>query len=161
MSSSAIEAIHLSKSFQISADRRTSFKERFVRGRAAQPAAFWALRDANFTVRRGESMGIIGPNGSGKSTALKVLTGIYRPTSGEVRVDGSVSALLEVGAGFHPELTGRQNIRLNATILGFSPKQINAMMDEVIEFADIGDHIDAPIKHYSVACTSGLDSRWR
>ncbi len=130
-------------------ERRTSFKERVVRGHAPEKQEFWALRDATFHVPKGSSLGIIGHNGSGKSTALKVLTGIYRPTTGSVRVDGTVSALLEVGAGFHPELTGRENIRLNATILGFTGKQINSMMGEIIEFADIGDHLDAPIKHYS------------
>lgn len=120
-----------------------------MRGKAPLPEQFWALRDASFQVPKGGSLGLIGQNGSGKSTALKVLAGIYRPTSGQVRVNGSVSALLEVGAGFHPELTGRENIRLNATILGFSSREINSMMDEIVDFADIGDHIDGPIKHYS------------
>lgn len=149
MSESAIEAVGLSKRFPVFGERRTSFKERLVRGRAPDKQFFWALRNATFSVPKGGSLGIIGHNGSGKSTALKVLTGIYRPTSGQVTVNGSVSALLEVGAGFHPELTGRENIRLNATILGFTGRQINAMMDQIVEFADIGDHIDAPIKHYS------------
>ncbi len=118
-------------------------------GRPPAPKTFWALKDATFAVPKGSSLGIIGHNGSGKSTALKVLTGIYRPTSGTVKVNGSVSALLEVGAGFHPELTGRENIRLNATILGFTNREIDRFMDQIIEFADIGDHIDAPLKHYS------------
>ena len=130
-------------------ERRTSLKERVVRGKPPEPKTFWALRDASFTVPRGSSMGIIGQNGSGKSTALKVLTGIYRPTSGSVEVNGSVSALLEVGAGFHGDLTGRENIRLNATILGFTGKEIDRLMDRIVEFADIGEHIDSPIKHYS------------
>jgi ABC-2 type transport system ATP-binding protein/lipopolysaccharide transport system ATP-binding protein len=121
-----------------------------VRGKANKgPEYFWALRDVSFNVARGSSLGLIGHNGSGKSTALKVLAGIYRPTSGDVRVNGSVSALLEVGAGFHPELTGRENIRLNATILGFTRRQIDSLMDKIIEFADIGDFLDAPVKHYS------------
>ena len=145
----AVRAHQLSKSFRMRAERRTSLKERAVRGKAPEPKVFWALRDASFAVRRGSSLGIIGQNGSGKSTALKVLTGIYRPTSGSVEVNGSVSALLEVGAGFHPELTGRENIRLNATILGFTGKEIDRLMDQIIEFADIGEHIDSPIKHYS------------
>ncbi len=145
----AIEAVGLSKRFYLQNERRTSLKERIIRGRAPKPQEFWALRDATFSVPRGSSLGLIGHNGSGKSTALKVLTGIYRPTSGTVSVNGSVSALLEVGAGFHPELTGRDNIRLNATILGFTGKEIDALMDQIIEFADIGEFIDAPIKHYS------------
>lgn len=145
----AVEAIGLSKSFKVRTERRTSLKERLVRGKAPAPEQFWALRDATFAVPKGGSLGLIGQNGSGKSTALKVLAGIYRPTAGQVRVNGSVSALLEVGAGFHPELTGRENIRLNATILGFTGREIDRMMDQIIEFADIGDHIDGPIKHYS------------
>nr|MCU0283625.1 ABC transporter ATP-binding protein [Candidatus Nanopelagicales bacterium] len=149
MTANAIEAVALSKRFTVPTERRTSFKERVVRGRAPKPREFWALKGATFSVPKGSSLGLIGHNGSGKSTALKVLTGIYRPTSGHVRVDGSVSALLEVGAGFHPELTGRENIRLNATILGFTNREIDRLMDAIIEFADIGDHIDAPIKHYS------------
>jgi ABC-2 type transport system ATP-binding protein/lipopolysaccharide transport system ATP-binding protein len=149
MSEHAIEAVGLSKKFLLASERRTSLKERLVRGKAPAPKAFWALKDASFVVAKGSSLGIIGHNGSGKSTALKVLTGIYRPTSGTVVVNGSVSALLEVGAGFHPELTGRENIRLNATILGFTNREIERFMDQIIEFADIGDHIDAPLKHYS------------
>ena len=149
MTDFAVEAHSLSKRFKLRSERRTSLKERLVRGREPAPPEFWALRDATFSVARGSSMGIIGQNGSGKSTALKVLAGIYQPTSGVVRVNGRVSALLEVGAGFHPELTGRENIRLNATILGFTGREIDLMMDEIVEFADIGDHIDGPIKHYS------------
>lgn len=149
MTENAIEAVSVSKRFLLASERRTSLKERLARGRAPAPKTFWALKDATFSVPKGSSLGLIGQNGSGKSTALKVLTGIYRPTSGSVTVDGSVSALLEVGAGFHPELTGRENIRLNATILGFTKREIDRLMDQIIEFADIGDHIDSPLKHYS------------
>lgn len=146
----AVEAVGLSKRFRVHRERRTTFKERFVRGKSDKgPEYFWALKDVSFSVARGSSLGLIGHNGSGKSTALKVLAGIYRPTSGDVRVNGSVSALLEVGAGFHPELTGRENIRLNATILGFTRREIDGLMDKIIEFADIGDFVDAPVKHYS------------
>ena len=106
MTENAIEAVGLSKKFLMASERRTSLKERLVRGRAPEPKTFWALKDATFSVPKGSSLGLIGQNGSGKSTALKVLTGIYRPTSGQVSVNGSVSALLEVGAGFHPELDG-------------------------------------------------------
>ncbi len=149
MTDNAIEAVQLSKLFKVPAERRTSLKERLVRGRAPQPKTFWALHEATFSVPRGSSLGLIGQNGSGKSTALKVLTGIYRPTSGHVAVNGSVSALLEVGAGFHPDLTGRENVRLNATILGFTNREIDRLIGRIIEFADVGEHIDAPIKHYS------------
>ena len=149
MTEYAIQAVGLSKKFLMPKERRTSIKERFVRGRAPEPKAFWALKDATFAVPRGSCLGLIGQNGSGKSTALKVLAGIYRPTSGTVSVNGTVSALLEVGAGFHPELTGRENIRLNATILGFTNREIDRMMDQIIDFADVGEYIDAPIKHYS------------
>lgn len=147
---SAIEAVGLSKRFRVHLERRSLVKERFVRGKSdSTPEYFWALRDATFSVPRGGSLGLIGHNGSGKSTALKVLAGIYRPTRGTVTVNGTVSALLEVGAGFHAELTGRDNVRMNATILGFSRKQIEVLMDQIIEFAGIGDFIDAPVKHYS------------
>ncbi len=145
----AIEVRGLSKRFEMRRGRRDSVKERLVRGRSPRAEEFWALKDATFNVPRGSMFGIIGHNGSGKSTALKVITGIYRPTSGTVKVGGRVSALLELGAGFHPELTGRENITLNASILGLSPKRIAEVTDEIIEFADIGSFIDSPIKVYS------------
>ena len=149
MAHNAIELEGVSKRFILHPERRTGLKERFVRGRAPKGREFWALNDVSLTVPRGSSVGIIGHNGSGKSTALKVLAGIYRPTSGRVSVSGRVSALLELGAGFHPELTGRENIRLNAAILGMSKKQVDASLDEIIEFSGIADFIDTPTKIYS------------
>lgn len=149
MSEVAIRADSLSKRFWLHPERRTGLKERFIRGRAPQAREFWALRDATFTIPRGSTFGLLGQNGSGKSTTLKVLAGIYRPTSGVVEVRGRVSALLELGAGFHGELTGRENIRLNGAILGLSSRQINAAMGRIIEFADIGEFIDTPVKIYS------------
>lgn len=149
MSSPAILADSVSKRFWLHRERRTALKERAVRGRAPKAEEFWALRDASFAIERGATFGLIGQNGSGKSTTLKVLAGIYRPTTGRVVVDGRVSALLELGAGFHGELTGRENIRLNGAILGLSGRQIDGAMDRIIEFADIGDFIDSPVKIYS------------
>ena len=149
MSDIAIRAQELSKMFRLAAERRTSLKERVVRGPGGKGEEFWALRDATFDVKKGSMFGIIGHNGSGKSTALKVISGIYRPTSGRVEVNGRLSALLELGAGFHGELTGRENIVLNASILGMRAKQIDAAMDEIIDFAGLGKFIDSPVKTYS------------
>ena len=148
MAEAAISLRDVSKRFRIPSARRQSFKERAVRGKAAD-SHFWALRNATFDIPRGSTFGVIRPNGSGKSTALKVMAGIYRPTSGQVDVHGSMSALLELGAGFHPELSGRENITLNASILGLSQSQIAAATDEIIDFAGLGEHIDAPVKVYS------------
>jgi lipopolysaccharide transport system ATP-binding protein len=150
MTDHAIEVNELSKRFVLNPHRRSSLKERAVRGANKNvKQEHWALRDVSFTVPRGVTLGLVGSNGAGKSTALKVLSGIYRPTSGSVRVNGRLSALLELGAGFHGELTGRENIELNAAILGLSPKEIAAVSDHIVEFADIGDFIDAPVKVYS------------
>ena len=145
----AIRAQELSKRFLLNHERRMALKERFVRGKSPESEEFWALRDATFDVPKGSMFGIIGHNGSGKSTALKVIAGIYRPTSGSVRVTGKLSALLELGAGFHPELTGRENIVLNASILGMTKQQIAESMEDIIEFAGLGRFIDSPIKTYS------------
>ena len=149
MTDIAIRAEHVSKRFWLHRERRTGLKERFVRGRPPRAEEFWALRDASFSIARGATFGLLGQNGSGKSTTLKVLAGIYRPTSGSVTVNGRVSALLELGAGFHGELTGRENIRLNGAILGLTGRQIDAAMDRIIDFAGIGEFIDSPVKIYS------------
>ncbi len=110
---------------------------------------FWALKDINFTIRKGETLGIIGKNGSGKTTILKLLSGITEPSKGSINIKGRVTELLELGAGFHPEFTGRENIYLNGAILGLSRKEINQKMDSIISFADIGDFIDVQVKTYS------------
>lgn len=110
---------------------------------------FWALKDVGFEVKRGEVLGIIGRNGAGKSTLLKVLSRITEPTRGEVRLRGKVASLLEVGTGFHPELTGRENIFLNGAILGMSRQEIRARFDEIVEFAGVAKFLDTPVKHYS------------
>jgi lipopolysaccharide transport system ATP-binding protein len=109
----------------------------------------WALQDVSFEVRRGEVLGILGANGSGKSTLLKILTRIVRPTVGRAEVHGRLGALLEVGTGFHPELTGRENIHLNGAILGMRKAEINKKFDEIVEFSGVEAFIDTPVKHYS------------
>ncbi|GBE39708.1 teichoic acids export ATP-binding protein TagH [bacterium BMS3Bbin08] len=110
---------------------------------------FWAVDDVSFEVKRGETLGIIGPNGSGKSTMLKLINGIFMPDKGRIEIKGRVGALIEVGAGFHPMLNGRENIYVNGAILGMSKKEIDKKFDEIVDFADIGEFIDAPVKHYS------------
>ena len=110
---------------------------------------FWALRDVNFSVYGGEAVGIIGENGSGKSTTLKMIARILEPTSGSVNVRGKVSALLELGTGFHPDLTGRENIFLNGSLLGISRKEMQRRYDAIVSFAELSEFIDTPIKHYS------------
>ncbi|HEV8605168.1 MAG TPA: ABC transporter ATP-binding protein [Tepidisphaeraceae bacterium] len=116
---------------------------------ALKAEEFWAVNDVSFTVPRGEALGIIGPNGSGKSTILKLLSGILRPDRGAYSVKGRLSALIEVGAGFHPDLTGRENVYLNGSILGMTRKEINAKFNQIVEFAGVEEFIDTPVKRYS------------
>lgn len=145
----AVSVDHLSKRFRIFHERNQYLKTSVLRGRRARYEDFWALRDVSFEVERGEAFGIIGHNGSGKSTLLKCLTGILRPDEGRVTSNGSISALLELGAGFHPELSGRENVFLNAAILGLSRKEISAKFAGIVEFAGLEQFIDMPVKNYS------------
>jgi homopolymeric O-antigen transport system ATP-binding protein len=145
----AIVVDNVSKQFRLYKERSSSLKERVTHLKRAVYDKYWALKDVSLSVPRGTTFGLIGHNGSGKSTLLRLMAGIHRPTSGKVHVDGRVSALLELGAGFHPELTGRENIYLNGSILGLNRKTINAKIDEIVDFAGLGEFIDTPVKIYS------------
>lgn len=117
--------------------------------RAPKQGDFWAIKDTTFEIKQGESVGIIGMNGSGKSTILKLIAGVLIPTKGKISVCGKISPLIELGAGFHPELTGRENIYLNGTILGLSRKMIDNKLKEIVDFSGLSEFIDTPVKHYS------------
>ena len=140
----------VSKQYQLFNDPQDRLKHMlFWRFGKTYGRPFWALQDISFDVRRGEWFGIIGMNGSGKSTLLQIISGILQPTSGDVKIKGRIAALLELGSGFNPEYTGRENININAAILGLSAEEIKTRMDEIIAFADIGEFIDQPVKIYS------------
>jgi ABC-type polysaccharide/polyol phosphate transport system ATPase subunit len=144
---------HVHKRFLLQHDRPRSIKEaafNWIRGQWQNPhQELWALRDVNFRVQEGEALGIIGPNGSGKSTVLKLIARILEPTRGQIKVWGKVAALLELGAGFHPDLTGRENIYLNGAILGLSQREMALRFEEVAEFTELDHFLDSPIRHYS------------
>ena len=145
----AIQVDHVRKDYQLYSKHSDRVKEAFHPFRKKYSRPFTALNDVTFTVQKGASLGIIGRNGSGKSTLLQVVCGILRPSSGGVSVNGRISALLELGAGFNPEFTGVENIHLNASILGFSRGEIEEKFDDIAAFAEIGDFIYQPVKTYS------------
>jgi lipopolysaccharide transport system ATP-binding protein len=156
MSQVAIKVQNLSKLYQIGAAKSSSLRESLVdkwaqltgkKSTATQD--FWALRDVSFEIRPGEAVGIIGKNGAGKSTLLKILSRITQPTRGRIEIEGRVASLLEVGTGFHPELSGRENVYLNGTILGMSRREIKARFDEIVDFSEVEKFIDTPVKFYS------------
>ena len=162
----AISVENLSKKFRLGTLNRDVFMEelrakwrRLALGEAkpstldARPSTpsrdFWALRDINFEIKEGETVGIIGRNGAGKSTLLKILSRITAPTTGRARIKGRVGSLLEVGTGFHPELTGRENVYLYGSILGMRRNELDRKFDDIVSFAEVGKFIDTPVKHYS------------
>jgi len=145
----AISVAGVSKKFRLYSERATFLKERVTGGNKAVVDDFWALKDVSLDIEAGSMYGLIGHNGSGKSTLLRMMAGIHRPTTGRVSSTGRISALLELGAGFHPELTGRENIYLNASILGLSRREIRDSIDDIVAFAAIDKFIDSPVKVYS------------
>ncbi|MBK1641620.1 ABC transporter ATP-binding protein [Chromatium okenii] len=145
----AIHVAHLSKCYQIYERPQDRLKQALWRGRRQFFREFWALRDVSFTVQRGETIGIIGRNGSGKSTLLQMICGTLTPTAGTIQIKGRVAALLELGAGFNPEFTGRENVRMNAALLGLAESEIELRLSSILAFADIGEFIDQPVKTYS------------
>ncbi|MEY2448728.1 MAG: lipopolysaccharide transport system ATP-binding protein [Acidimicrobiaceae bacterium] len=137
------------ESFRTYTDNPTGLKDRLVGRRKRVADEFWALREVTFSLEPGESLALVGANGSGKSTLLKCLAGILTPTRGTVEHGGRLAAMLEVGAGFHPDLTGRENVFLNASILGYSKRHVERVFDDIVDFAELGDFISAPIRTYS------------
>ena len=155
----AIEFSHISKYFRMEREKPRAFQDLFIslaqRRKNRKAKEFWALKDVTFNVQRGETVGLIGSNGSGKSTSLKLVSRIISPTAGSITINGHVTALLELGSGFHPDLSGRDNIFLNGTIMGLSRNEVERKVDAIIDFAELQDFIDVPIKNYS----SGMYAR--
>lgn len=151
----AIEIDDVSKHFRLYHEKYTSLKERVIHFNRIPYEEFWALKNISFDVNWGETVGLVGHNGSGKSTLLKCIAAILQPTSGEIRVRGRVAAMLELGAGFHPELSGRENIYLNAALLGVAKKDVDLRFDDIVAFSELGPFIDNQVRYYS----SGMYTR--
>ena len=156
MSNSAVEVRNVSKMFRLYHEKNQYLKTALLRGRRARYEDFWALKDVSFDIPHGSTFGIIGSNGSGKSTLLKCLAGILTPDKGSITVNGRIAALLELGAGFHPELSGRENVFLNGAILGMTRSELETKFDEIVEFAGLEEFIDTPVKNYSSGMTVRL-----
>ncbi len=157
LNSSVIRVENVTQRFRVIHERPDTLRELFSKffRHESNYHDFEAVKNASFAIQEGEMVGIIGRNGSGKSTLLKMIAGVYRPSAGRVEVKGTIAPLLELGAGFHGELTGRENILLNGLLLGYSKREMRAREQSIVEFADIGEFIDAPVKQYS----SGMYTR--
>jgi ABC-type polysaccharide/polyol phosphate transport system ATPase subunit len=155
----AVELREVSKRFYFYEHRTSSLREWFIRRVLRRPLhirrAEFILRKLDLRVDRGESVALLGPNGSGKSTALRLIAGIYRPSTGRIETHGRITAVIELGAGFHPELTGAENIALYASVLGITRRELAARYDEIVDFASMPDFLDTPLKYYS----SGMEAR--
>ena len=145
----AIEIRNMYKSFKLQYDKPTTLKERLVFFSKQKKEYHEVLKDININIKKGETVALIGTNGSGKSTLLKLMTKIIYPNKGTIETSGKLTSLLELGAGFHPDFTGRENIYFNAAIFGLTKKEIDSRIDEIIAFSELGDFIDNPIRTYS------------
>lgn len=145
----AIKVENVTKNFKLYSDKPNTLKERLVRGRKNKTEIHTVLKNINIEIKSGETVALIGINGSGKSTLLKLMTKIIYPNKGTVKTNGKLTSLLELGAGFHPDFTGRENIYFNASIFGLTKKEIDKRIDSIIEFSELGDFIDSPIRTYS------------
>lgn len=158
-----IDIDHVSIKFDLGIDRDNSFKKVFIDmlnpkkwGKKEKKDDFWALSDIDLTIKQGEVIGLIGSNGAGKSTLLKVVSGVMKPTKGSVKAYGAISPMIELGAGFSPELTARENIYLNGAIMGYSRSFIDAKFQEIVDFSELVDFLDVPIRNFSSGMTAKL-----
>lgn len=155
-----IRVEHVSMKFNLGIEKNYSMKEAFIamfdKKRRQKPTEFWALDDLTFNVKKGEVVGLIGSNGAGKSTLLKVVSGVMKPTKGKVEVRGIISPMIELGAGFDPELTARENIYLNGAILGYSKEFLEEKFDDIVKFSELEEFLDVPVKNFSSGMTAKL-----
>ena len=155
-----IKLENISMRFNLGIEKNFSIKEAFIsifdKSRRQKKTEFWALSDVSFDVKKGEVIGLIGSNGAGKSTLLKVVSGVMKPTKGKVTVNGQISPMIELGAGFDPELTARENIYLNGSILGYSKEFIDEKFEEIVEFSELRSFLDAPVKNFSSGMVAKL-----
>ncbi|MBE6158962.1 MAG: ABC transporter ATP-binding protein [Firmicutes bacterium] len=145
----AIKVSNMTKTFKLYSDKANTMKERLVRGWKSKPEVRTVLKNINVEIKKGETVALIGVNGSGKSTLLKLMTKIIYPNKGSVKTNGKLTSLLELGAGFHPDFTGRENIYFNAAIFGLTKEEIDKRLNDIIEFSELGEFIDSPIRTYS------------